>query len=69
MTSRLAHHRARVDHAGNFLVTRVAAVQFGVGATERYIRKACRPVACDTVSRAVLYDLDELVERFPQRAA
>lgn len=68
MTRSLLHHRPReVD--GRILVTREAAVTFKVPTTARYIRKVCQPVACDVMSRAVLYDLDELTERFPARVA
>lgn len=64
----LRHHRPR-ELGNSFLVTRQAAVELGVPTTVEYLRKACRPVACDLASRAVLYDLDELCERFPRRAA
>lgn len=70
MTRRLSHHRAREIAPDKYIVTRRAAVAwFGIHTTERYIRKVCEPVACDVISRAVLYDLDTLAARFPRRVA
>jgi len=64
----LLHHKPRLEH-GRLLVTRDAAVTLGVPTTPRYIRKVCIPVACDVGSRAALYDLDEITDRFPARVA
>ena len=36
------------------------------------VRRRCRPIACDRDSRALLYDVDEVIETFreiPRRAA
>jgi hypothetical protein len=68
MGSYLRHHHPR-EAGGLLLVTRQAAVVFGIGTTAEYVRKRCTPIACDVASRASLYDLDELSVRFPRRVA
>jgi hypothetical protein len=55
-------------HGRTLLGSRAAAAAFA-GRHVNSVRRYCEPVACDVGTRALLYDLDAVCERFRTRRA
>ena len=58
----MIHHRPRLIGSSMLGTRKTAAVL--IHRHPDQIRRHCEPIACDVPTKAALYDLDEVAERF-----